>query len=140
MAPFAQLTGGCRGVRNTFEIVDDATTGGCQRRCWETLEGTNDDPTALAGRCVAYSISVAPHEASMCSWWDALGFEHAAPILDGHADRRCGLVEPSLVRVGIVPAVEEGRFAQYRARLASRIGAAGLGSAPPAPPPDRWLL
>ena len=77
----------------------------------------------------------------MCSMWDVLSYR--GPPGDGHAARTCGEVEPSLVRAGVVPEVQAANFASYRERLASRkasVAAWRLGDAPPAPPPQRWLV
>ena len=141
MSPFTKHNdGSCRGVLNQFEWLDDAAGGACQRRCWETNEETNDDPSVLVGRCVAYSVSTAPHEERMCSMWDALSFR--GPDGDGQMSRSCAMVEPSLVHDGVTPHVHDENFQAYRARMAARDGQVSawrLGVASPAPPPDRWL-
>ena len=247
MSPFTPIHGSCQSPegRNTFEILDGSATSACQQRCWDSIRATADDPTIIDGRCVAYSVSRAPHEGGLCSMWDALSFPAAfggagADAADGHRDRRCASVDPSLVcghsflppraitpslpprgilpsyhpmadpslvrgprpclppspplpaslsalacltlrprlppspplpaslsalaclplrqpnlhhnahspvtrllprvqvRAGVVPTVQDGRFTAYRARVAGRVGASGLGAAAPAPPPERW--
>ena len=146
MSPFIPLVGSCVSAegRNTFELIEGAHNGACMRRCWQSIDDSAEDPTVIAGRCVGYATSEAPHEGAHCSTWDALSHTGAAAAAsdaaDGHRDRRCSLVDPSLLRAGVVPPVEDARFAAYRARIASRVGASGLGAAPPAPPPDRWSL
>ena len=42
-------------------------------------------------RCVAYSISLSPHEARMCSLWDALGFDSVGggQVGDSNPFRAC---------------------------------------------------
>ena len=118
MAPFVELAGACHGERSKYEWVDGAARGMCQRRCWATIEASAADAATLVGRCVAYSISTAPHEDGMCTMWDALSLSGSAT--DGHPDRRCSRVEASQVRDGVVPPPEASRMAEYRARIASR--------------------
>ena len=69
---------------------EEAAAGGCQQRCHETILTL---PFAAFGRCVAYSISTSPHEARMCSMWDAFGF--IGPGGDGHHSRTCHVLSPS---------------------------------------------
>ena len=87
MAPFVAHVGSCVGTRNVIEWLDDAATGGCQRRCWESIRAR---PAEAYGRCVAYSVSTSAHEARQCSMWDVYGF--TGPAADGHPFRTCHVV------------------------------------------------
>ena len=72
--------------------IDDAADGACQRRCWERRQQA-ESPSA-AGSCVAYSVSLAAHERSMCTMWDRYGLDRAEG--DGNAFRRCSVLERDL--------------------------------------------
>lgn len=137
LAPFTVSVGSCRGIRSTVELIKDAAAGACQQRCWQTIRNSEKNSHGTVGRCVAYSISLAPVEANYCTMWDALGF--VGPGGDGQADRTCSVVDSSHHAATAFPHVSRSEFADHVAMLDARVDPRAVGSAPPPRPRDRWL-